>query len=80
MLDQMKALATNRYGVPSGYEFAVAPLYGVLGDKDQAFAWLDSAYQKHDWALTNLRVYSVFDPLRSDPRFQQLLKKVGLEE
>jgi hypothetical protein len=33
----------------------------------------------HDWAMTNLRVLPYFDPLRSDPRFTQLLKKMGLE-
>ena len=80
MLDQMKALATNGDSVPGGYEFSLAQLYAGLGEQDQAFAWLERAYQEHDHSLNGLRVSPFFAPLRSDPRFTQLLKKVGLEE
>jgi hypothetical protein len=80
MLDQMKALATNGDSVPGGYEYSLAQLYAGLGEQDQAFAWLERAYQEHDFALTALRVSPFYDPLRADPRFAQLLKKVGLGE
>jgi hypothetical protein len=80
MLNQMKALATRGDSVPSGYEFSLAQLYAGLGEQDQAFAWLEGAYQKRDYSLTGLRVSPYYDPLRSDPRFAQLLKKMGLEE
>jgi Flp pilus assembly protein TadD len=77
ILDQLKALATSGDSVPGGYEFNLAGLYGFVGEKDQAFALLERAYQGHEWAMTNLRVNQFFDPLRSDPRFQELLKRVG---
>jgi hypothetical protein len=64
--------------VPGGYESYLAILHAGLGEKDQAFAWLERAYQRHEWGLIYLRVSPFFDPLRSDPRFTQLLKKVGL--
>ena len=50
-----------------------------LGDNDQAFEWLESAYQERDVQLISIKVDPVWDPLRSDPRFQDLLKKMGLE-
>jgi TolB-like protein len=78
MLDQIQALAPSVDSVSGGYELALADLYAALGDKDQAFVWLERAYQERDYNLNNLRVNPFFDPLRPDPRFTQLLKKVGL--
>jgi hypothetical protein len=52
--------------------------YVGMGDKEQAFAWLEKAYSQHSNALTILKVDPLFDPLRSDPRFQALLRRVGL--
>ena len=64
----------------TGYESAVkiARLYTDLGDKDEAFLWLDTAYREHDWLLIGLNTYFQLDPLRSDPRFAELVRKVGL--
>jgi len=56
----------------------IAQLYSDLGDKDQAFRWLDIAYQEHDWLLIGLKTFVPFDPLRSDPRYAELVRKVGL--
>ena len=56
----------------------IAELYADLGDKEQAFAWLDIAYQEHDTNLTFLKVDVALDPLRSDPRFTALVRKMGL--
>ena len=50
------------------------------GDKDQAFAYLEKAYLQHSSALTTLKVEPGFDPLRSDPRYQDLLRRVGLAQ
>ena len=47
--------------------------------KEQAFALLEKAYEAHDPQLQNLGVSPLYDPLRSDPRFQDLLRKIGLK-
>jgi TolB-like protein/DNA-binding winged helix-turn-helix (wHTH) protein len=57
----------------------VAPYIG-LGDKDQAFALLEKSMAAHSPGLTELGVNPVYDPLRSDPRFQDLLRRVGLAQ
>jgi TolB-like protein/DNA-binding winged helix-turn-helix (wHTH) protein len=57
----------------------VAPYIG-LGDKDQAFALLEKSMAAHSPGLTELRVNPVYDPLRSDPRFPNLLRRVGLAQ
>ncbi|HET7208484.1 MAG TPA: winged helix-turn-helix domain-containing protein, partial [Terriglobales bacterium] len=56
----------------------LATAYAVIGDKTRAFAWLDKAYEAHSNLITCLKVDPAFDPLRSDPRFQSLLRRVGL--
>jgi TolB-like protein/Tfp pilus assembly protein PilF len=58
----------------------IARFYAELGDKDQAFQWLDTAYREHDWLLPGLNTYFQLDPLRSDPRFAELVHKVGLPQ
>jgi TolB-like protein len=58
----------------------IARLYADLGDKDQAFHWLNIAYREHDWLLIGLNTYFQLDPLRSDPRFAELVRKVGLPQ
>lgn len=66
----------------TGYHSAcgIAGLYAELGDKDQAFRWLNIAYQEHDWYLLGLKTNSFLDPIRSDPRFAELVRKVGLPQ
>ncbi len=61
--------------VPAG---AFVNAYLGLGDYDQAFAWLERAYQEQSNILQFLRVHPYFDPLREDPRFKDLLRRVGL--
>lgn len=51
-----------------------------MGEKDQAFAWLEKAYSQHSNALTKLKVEPAYDPLRGDPRFQDLLRRVRLAQ
>jgi DNA-binding winged helix-turn-helix (wHTH) protein/TolB-like protein/Flp pilus assembly protein TadD len=58
--------------------YTVAAIYTGLGDKDQAFKWLERAYEERDVWLMNLKVDPVFAKLRSDKRFQDLLTRAGL--
>ncbi len=70
--------AQRKTGYSSAYKIAV--LYADLGDKDLAFRWLNTAYQEHDWLLVLLKTHFLLDPLRSDPRFAELVRKVGLPQ
>jgi tetratricopeptide (TPR) repeat protein len=74
MLAELQELGKRRYVSP--YFFAL--IYIGLGERDQGFAYLDKAYDEHNDYLIYLRVEPLFDPLRSDPRFQDLLRRVGL--
>jgi hypothetical protein len=48
-----------------------------LGQKDEAFGWLDKACEKHDKGMTYVKVAPPFEPLRSDPRYQALLRRMN---
>ena len=52
--------------------------YLGLDDREQAFAWLERAYQEHSYILQLIKVHPYFDPLRGDPRFKELVRRVGL--
>jgi hypothetical protein len=58
----------------------LAVLYVALGEQERAFASLERAYAVHDSQLQFLGVDPSFDPLRSDPRFQDLMRRVGLPQ
>ncbi len=51
-----------------------------LGENDEAFAWLERAYQEQSNILQFLKVHPYFDPLRDDARFKDLLRRVGLDQ
>jgi serine/threonine-protein kinase len=74
VLAELEAESKRRY-VPS-FHFAI--VYTGLGDKDQAFAWLDRAFEERSPYLIDIKVLSILDPLRSDPRFADLVKRIGL--
>lgn len=59
---------------------AMAFTYSSLGNKDRAFAWLEKAVEQHNWMIIYLKRDDVWNPLRSDPRFKALLRRVGLPE
>jgi len=71
----LKRLQTSKDHVSPG---ELAMLYTAMGEREQAFASLEKAYEAHDLQLQYLGVAPEFDPLRSDPRFQALLRRVGL--
>jgi len=56
----------------------IAAIYEGLGEKDQAFASLAKAYAERDSNISNLKMDPEFDSLHSDPRFTDLLRRVGL--
>jgi TolB-like protein/DNA-binding winged helix-turn-helix (wHTH) protein/Flp pilus assembly protein TadD len=74
VLDELREMSGQGYISP--YSFAV--VYAGLGDKEQTFAWLEKAYQDRSSFLIWLKVEPLFDSLRSEPRFQDLLRRVGL--
>jgi TolB-like protein/Flp pilus assembly protein TadD len=63
--------------VPSG---SVAILHGALGESNEAFAWLEKAYEERDPQLTYIKAGRRFEPLRKDPRFTELVHRVGLHD
>jgi tetratricopeptide (TPR) repeat protein len=74
ILDELKERSRQHYTPPGDFAF----VYAALGEREQAFLWLEKAFDERDgWTLT-LKVDPLFDPLRSDPRFQDLLRRVGL--
>ena len=58
----------------------IALVYAALGDKDAAFDWLHKAYEDRSVWLVYLKVDPMFQPLRADPRFQDLVERVGLNK
>ena len=77
VLDHLKELSAYSYVAP--FDFAV--IYAGLGEKDQAMAWLNRAYTERSYYMAvYLTTDARLDGLRSDPRFTDLLGRVGLPE
>jgi len=76
LLDELKRRQQKGY-VPSA---AFVNAYLGLGDNEQAFAWLERAYKEQASILQWLKVHPFFDPLRGDPRFADLVRRVGLDQ
>jgi len=66
-----KILSSNDYR-------GVALVYAALGETNEAFEWLEKSYQKHEESLCSIGIDPKFDSIRDDPRFNEILKKVGL--
>ena len=60
--------------------FEIALNYVQLGNASQAVAWLGKAYQQHDWRMVQLYADRAWDPVRSDPRFQDLLRRMNFPQ
>jgi len=75
-LTKVKQFYDRGHGSPDPMLWA---LIGV-GDRDEAFVWFEKAYADHSNALTSLKVNPGFDGLRSDPRFQNLMRRVRLAQ
>jgi serine/threonine protein kinase/tetratricopeptide (TPR) repeat protein len=76
VIAHLREMSKAEYVAPLNF----AKVYIGLGDKDQAFAWLEKGYQQRDFWLLFLKGEPTFDPLRSDPRFQDLLRRIGFPE
>lgn len=77
LADAAKVLEAQRSrGYISAYE--IGKLYAGIGDKDRAFFWLNIALRERDRLLLGLNVTPFFESLRTDPRFTELLRKIGL--
>ncbi len=76
LLEELKGRQKAGY-VPTA---AFVNAYLGLGDKEQAFAWMERAYQEQSNILLFLKVHPFFDPLRDDPRFAELVHRVGLDQ
>ena len=74
IIESLTTRAKKSYVSP----FDLALIYAALGEKDKAFALLDKAVAEHSTFLVYTRWEPRLDPLRSDPRFQGLLKRIGL--
>jgi len=74
LLEELKARSKQSY-VPWFY---IAGIYAGLGEKDQAITNLEKAYEQHEQGLAVMKREPMFDPLRSDARFQELLRRMNL--
>jgi serine/threonine-protein kinase len=74
MLEKLEERAKQSYVSPT----EMGLVFAALGERGQAFAWLERAYEQRDPVLLSMKVDPRFDPLRSDPRFQDLLRRIGL--
>ena len=72
ILDQLKQAARQRDVYPAAFMV----VYASLGDKEQALNWLERAYEEKEPWLFWLKVHPMVDSLRSEPRFQAVLRKV----
>jgi len=73
VLSKLRAMSKRRYVCP--YEMATT--HAVLGDKDEALAYLSRGYREHSACIPDIKTDPRLDSLRSDSRFQELLRKVG---
>jgi TolB-like protein len=75
-----RAVVEVLIGAEGFYSFAIADLYSRISETEEAFAWLERAYRERDPMMIFLQTRPTFDPLRSDPRFDDLLRRIGFPE
>jgi TolB-like protein/lipoprotein NlpI len=76
VLKSWRELAKTRYVMA----YWMAAVYAALGNKDAAFAELEKSYQQREWFFPRLKTDPFMDPLRTDPRFADLEKRIGLPQ
>jgi hypothetical protein len=77
VLGQLNELSKEKYVSP----FAAAQIHAGLGEKDKTFEWLEKAYEDRSIgsSFVTIKVDPIYDPLRSDPRFTDLLRRMNLQ-
>ncbi|MCK5344174.1 MAG: tetratricopeptide repeat protein, partial [Candidatus Heimdallarchaeota archaeon] len=76
VLVELKKKSEQEYVRP----FSFAKIHSALGEINQAFQWLDKAYEEHDISLIHIMTDETIENLRSDPRYNELLKKMNLNK
>ena len=74
VINTFRTLAATGYGIA----YHVATIHAALGDKDKAFAELERSFQQRDWSLHQMNVDPFIDPLRDDPRFAAMVRRLNL--
>jgi hypothetical protein len=74
MISRLREIGKTQYIATS----RIACIYGALGDKARAFDELNKAFEARDWELFRLNVDPYWKPLRDDPRFKELVKRLNL--
>ena len=74
VLEELKGLSKDRFA----FALPITGIHAALGEKDQAFEWLQKALDERDSRVIWLKVDPTLDNLRTDPRFAQALKEMGL--
>ena len=73
ILDELNELSKQAYVSP----LEIAQIHVALGNNEKAFQLLEKAYAEHSFHLVNLNVSPLFKSVRSDPRFQDLVQRIG---
>jgi tetratricopeptide (TPR) repeat protein len=76
LLQELQDKGKSEYVLPIYF----AALYGDLGNTDEAFRWLEKVYQERHFGMFLLRIPSSWEPLRLDPRFDDLLERMNFPE
>ena len=76
ILEELKERSKREYIEPQN----IAIIYAALGEKDEAFAWLEKSYEMRSDVLLYLKVGPNFDDFRNDPRYAELVQRVGLPQ
>jgi len=76
LLAEIKDQAKVRYVAP----YWIGMIYAGLDEKDEAFAWFEKAYQERSWWLMFIKMDPLVDSLRSDPRFTDLMRRIGFPQ
>lgn len=76
IINRFRAIAKTQYVM----SYHLVLIYAALGEKDKAFVELEQAFEERDYLLPRIKVEPFLDPLRDDPRFKDLIKRMGLPQ